>query len=116
MSIGHEKPEGLPTLTQHLETLATRLRHSDQRVPEISAARDALTCAALLLRTQQHHEDATLHTDLLHEAVGVARSVVETTKYACRARTGIHRAGTSSPVSVPSPGAVQGGRAEKVRD
>lgn len=95
MSTVHEQPADLATVPGHLETLAAALRRSDRRVPEISAACDALACAAVLLRTQPQltagetgKPEETAHADLLYEALGLGRSIVETTKYACRARMG----------------------------
>jgi hypothetical protein len=116
MSTIHEQPAGLPTVTEHLATLAGRLRHSDLRVPEVSAAHDAITCAAFLLRTQQDRDDATDHMDLLHEAIGLARSVVETTKYACRARAGGQPTSNSAPRSAPSLRTGQGTQEAEKRD
>jgi hypothetical protein len=85
-------PVDLATVPDELERLAATLLGSGQRVPEISAACDALACAAVLLRTQRHLTAGDAgHADLLHESLGLARSVVETTKYACRARTGARR-------------------------
>ncbi|MEU6758162.1 hypothetical protein AB0892_07190 [Streptomyces sp. NPDC005409] len=85
----HETAVDLTTVVPYLEMLASELRNS--RLPrttaELSAASDALTCAALLLRTQQAAPEGNT-TELLLEAMAVARSTVESTKYACRARVG----------------------------
>lgn len=89
MGAVHEKTVDLATVVQHLETLALELRGSHRRVPEVSAACDALTCAAVLLRTQQDAPDGhATQADLLYDAVALARSAVEATKYACRERMG----------------------------
>ncbi|MGW1373635.1 hypothetical protein ACWD6P_05060 [Streptomyces sp. NPDC002446] len=99
MSTVHETTVDLTTVVRQLETLAVELRGSHrQRIPEVSAACDALTCAAVLLRTQQDgpdgaatHADHATHTDLLYDAVALARSTVEAAKYACRERMGSRR-------------------------
>ncbi|CAM3715171.1 hypothetical protein [Nocardiopsis rhodophaea] len=99
MGAVHETTVDLTTVVQHLEWLALELRDSHrQRMPaEISAACDALTCAAVLLRTQQDVPDGhAAHTDLLYDAVAFARSTVETTKMACRERRGSRRGGSEA--------------------
>ncbi|MFI6403218.1 hypothetical protein [Streptomyces sp. NPDC050548] len=86
-----ETAADLTAVVPHLERLALELRDAgSRRIPaEVSAACDALACAAVLLRTQQGVPDGHLtHTALLHDAMALARSAVEATKYACRARTG----------------------------
>ncbi|MFE7650706.1 hypothetical protein [Streptomyces phaeoluteigriseus] len=87
MSAVHETTADLATIVRDLERLALELRAPRLRriPPAISAACDALTCAAVLLRAQQNFPegDAT-RTALLHDAVALARSTVETTKIACR--------------------------------
>ncbi|MGW1893545.1 hypothetical protein ACWCP6_25345 [Streptomyces sp. NPDC002004] len=91
MSAVHETAVELTTVVQQLERLALELRDSRRlRIPaEVSAACDALSCAAVLLRTQQDSPDGhATHTDLLHDAVALARSTVEATKFACRERMG----------------------------
>lgn len=95
MSIIHESTEDLATqdlaaVIHQLEMLDRQLRTSPRwRVPEVWAACDALACAAALLRTQQdspvgHADD----TALLHDAIALARSTVEATKFAARERIG----------------------------
>ncbi|MER5296161.1 MULTISPECIES: hypothetical protein [Streptomyces] len=91
MSAVHETAVELTTVVQHLEKLAWELRDSSRRrIPaEVSAACDALNCAALLLRTHQDVADGhTARMDLLYEAVALARSTVEATKMACREHAG----------------------------
>ncbi|WP_327419589.1 hypothetical protein [Streptomyces sp. NBC_01233] len=81
----------LTTVVQDLERLALELRDPGRkRIPaEISAACDALTCAAHLLRTHQEFMDGNdTRTDLLYDSVALARSMVEATKYVCRERMG----------------------------
>ncbi|MFI6044547.1 hypothetical protein ACIA8C_23170 [Nocardia sp. NPDC051321] len=95
MSIIHESTEDLATqdfttVIHQLELLDRQLRSSPRwRVPEVWAACDALACAAALLRTQQSSPvgpagDATL----LQDAIALARSTVEATKFAARERIG----------------------------
>lgn len=84
----------LAAVAQDLERLALELRDAGRRrIPaEVSAASDALTCAAYLLRARQDASDGhPARTDLLHDAVALARSTVEATKYACRERMGARR-------------------------
>ncbi|SDI12387.1 hypothetical protein SAMN05192558_101536 [Actinokineospora alba] len=93
MSTAHEAAADFASAVELLENLAVELRGSrGWRVPEVSAACDALTCAAALLRTQQDSVDGDhSHTELLHDAIGLARSTVEATKWAARERIGSHR-------------------------
>jgi hypothetical protein len=91
MSALHETTAGLATIVRDLERLALELRapHMRRIPPTISAACDALTCAAALLRAQQEPRDGdATRTDLLRDAVAMARSTVETTKMACREHRG----------------------------
>lgn len=95
MSIVHESTEDLATqdlaaVVQQLEMLDRQLRTSPRwRVPEVWAACDALACAAALLRTQQDSPvGRTADASLLHDAIALARSTVEATKFAARERIG----------------------------
>ncbi|MEU3914327.1 MULTISPECIES: hypothetical protein [unclassified Streptomyces] len=91
MGAVHEATADLTTVVRHLEDLARELRDPRRPSipPEVSAASDALTCAAVLLRARQDPADGDLtRTDLLYDAVALARSAVESAKTACRARTG----------------------------
>ncbi|MEU0007610.1 hypothetical protein ABZ079_25845 [Streptomyces sp. NPDC006314] len=84
----------LAAVARDLESLALELRDAGRRrIPaEVSAASDALICAAYLLRARQDVSDGRpARTDLLHDAVALARSTVEATKYACRERMGARR-------------------------
>jgi hypothetical protein len=81
-----EKVADLTTVVRDLERLAGELGGGSRRVPEVSAACDALTCAAVLLRTQQDDPDS--KTELLYDAIALARSAVEATKFACREHLG----------------------------
>ncbi|MGW8380582.1 hypothetical protein [Streptomyces sp. ODS28] len=92
MSTVHDTAVDLTTVIHHLEGLASGLREAHRRVPEVNAACDALTCAAVLLRTQHGSTGGQAHTELLHDAVGLARATVEGTKYACRDRMGTRQA------------------------
>ncbi|MFJ2743740.1 hypothetical protein ACIO3O_29285 [Streptomyces sp. NPDC087440] len=87
----------LTTVVQQLEWLEGQLRAPRRlRIPaEVSAACDALACAAVLLRARQQDgaDDRAEPMVLLHDAMALARSTVEATKYACRARTGQPRTG-----------------------
>ncbi|HKN54631.1 MAG TPA: hypothetical protein VJX66_19175 [Amycolatopsis sp.] len=86
MSTVHESAVDLPAVVQDLERLSLELRAEHRwRIPEVSGACDALACAAVLLRTQGDGENP---TDLLYDAIALARSTVETTKFAARERTG----------------------------
>jgi hypothetical protein len=87
MSAVHETAVDLPMVVRHLEALAAELLGGSPRpIPEISAACDALACAAVLLRTQQGGGDGDM--GLWHDAIALARSAVEATKFACRERAG----------------------------
>lgn len=97
MSAVHDTVVDLSTVIHHLEGLALELRDANRRIPEVNAACDALTCAAVLLRTQHGAMDGQALTDLLHDAVGLARSTVEGTKYACRERMGVRPTITRRP-------------------
>ncbi|MGW1680855.1 hypothetical protein [Saccharopolyspora sp. NPDC002376] len=89
MSTVHETTADLTAIIDHLERLVLEIRASGRwRIPEISAACDALACAAALLRTQQDGNLA--HAPLLHDAIALARSTVEATKFAARERIGSH--------------------------
>lgn len=90
MSTVHESTTDLAAVVQYLERLALEFRSSDRwRIPEVSAACDALACAAVLLRTQQDSPDGHLtHIELLRDALASARSAVEATKFAARERVG----------------------------
>jgi len=90
MSTVHESTADLAMVVQYLERLALELRSSDRwRIPEVSAASDALACAAVLLHTQQDSPDGHLtHIELLRDALALARSAVEVTKFAARERVG----------------------------
>jgi hypothetical protein len=88
MGAVHAATADLTTVIQHLERLAARLRGSGGLVPEVSAACDALTCAAVLLRTQDVGCSHSTHTELLYDAIALARSTVESTKFACWERAG----------------------------
>lgn len=93
MSTVHEPTVDLAAVVGYLEGLALELRASRRwRIPEVSAACDALTCAAVLLRTQQDGSDS--DSDLLYDAIALARSTVEATKFAARERLGSHRRDT----------------------
>ncbi|GAU68935.1 hypothetical protein SSP35_09_01790 [Streptomyces sp. NBRC 110611] len=96
MRTGPETTVDLAAVVQQLEALAGELRDASRRLtPEVSAACDALGCAAVLLRSQQGAADGdAARSDLLYDAVAMARSAVESAKFACRARMG-SRAGTS---------------------
>jgi len=86
-----ETTADLATAVEYLERLVLELGGSRRwRVPEISAACDALTCAAVLLRTQQERTGGrpAESDDLLHEAIALARSTVEAAKFAARERIG----------------------------
>lgn len=100
MSTVYESTADLTSVAQHLETLAMELRATRSwRIPEISAACDALACAAALLRTQQDSPDNhAKHTDLLLDAIALARSTVEATKFAARERAGSQPLGTSERI------------------
>ncbi|MBQ0826569.1 hypothetical protein [Streptomyces tagetis] len=81
----------LTAVARELERLALELCDGERRrLPaELSAAGDALVCAALLLRARQGASDGTpVRPELLHDAVALARSTVETAKYACREHPG----------------------------
>ena len=90
MSARGERNVDLAVTVRRLEELSGELRASAQwRVPEISAASDALACAAVLLSTQRDRLDgAGSHLDRLREAIGLARSVVETSKFAAWEKAG----------------------------
>jgi hypothetical protein len=92
MSTVYESTADLTLVVEHLETLAMELRAARSwRIPEVSAACDALACAAVLLRTQQDSPDSHAeHADLLLDAIALARSTVEATKFAARERAGSH--------------------------
>jgi hypothetical protein len=92
VSAAHESIADLAAVVQYLEGLSRELRAARRwRVPEFIAASDALACAAVLLRTQHDTLDGRLaHIDLLRDAVGLARSAVEGTKFAARERVGSH--------------------------
>ena len=80
-------------VVEYLDKLAVDLRATPRRgVAEVSAASDALACAAALLRTQEIGTAAgPAHLDLVREAIALARSTVEAAKYAARERFGTHR-------------------------
>lgn len=89
----------LTTVARDLERLASELRAPRLRriPPEVSAACDALSCAAVLLRTQQDDPDGdATRSELLYDAVALARSAVEATKVACRERTGTRARGAGA--------------------
>ncbi|MFD4736162.1 hypothetical protein ACFY7Y_16325 [Streptomyces virginiae] len=91
MGAVHEATADLTTVVRQLEELARELRapRLPRIPPEISAASDALTCAAALLRARQDATDGeATRTDLLYDAVALARSAVESAKAACREPTG----------------------------
>jgi hypothetical protein len=92
MSTVHESTVDITAVVQHLERLALELRASRRwRIPEVSAACDALACAAVLLRTQQDSPGSQpSDTELLRDAIALARSAVEATKFAARERIGSH--------------------------
>jgi hypothetical protein len=92
-----EKVTDLAAVVRDLERLAGELGGASRRVPEVSAACDAVTCAAVLLRTQQGNPES--KTELLYDAIALARSAVEATKFACREHLGARPPG---PVRNPA--------------
>ncbi|WP_320775619.1 hypothetical protein [Streptomyces sp. CRN 30] len=94
---------GLAATVRDLEELAQELRAPRARrvPPAISAASDALTCAALLLRAQQDTPGTDVtRADLLHDALALARSTVETVKIACREHRGTSTEGAGARAGV----------------
>ncbi|MFJ4202012.1 hypothetical protein ACIP2Y_20570 [Streptomyces sviceus] len=99
MSTVHETTVDLTTVVRDLEKLAAELRAPRLRriPPEISAACDALSCAAVLLRTRQHVPGGdAMRGELLFDAIALARSTVEATKVACRERAGARVGGSGA--------------------
>ncbi|MFH8409812.1 hypothetical protein ACH4FX_34290 [Streptomyces sp. NPDC018019] len=99
MSTVQETTVDLTTVVRDLERLASELRAPRLRriPPEISAACDALSCAAVLLRTQQHVPGGdAMRRELLFDAVALARSTVEATKVACRERARARAGGSGA--------------------
>lgn len=90
IDVEREPTADLAAIAEYLDRLAGELRSSSRwRVPEISAAGEAVACAAVLLRTQQAGPNGhSPHTDLLRDAIALARSTVETAKYAAREHYG----------------------------
>ncbi|WP_197321884.1 hypothetical protein [Saccharomonospora sp. NB11] len=92
-SVGCGSAAELAEVVEYLDKLAVDLRSSPRRgEAEVSAASDALACAAALLRTQGAEVAAgASRLDLVREAIALARSTLETAKYAARERFGTHR-------------------------